>query len=217
MINWLDTKSKISSEKIFISKRIEDASLRNFFEQTLTQFHDELQMLADQWYGYDEDGKAGTDEVFALIERSYVGLFNNAVIKSFPKDSVLQEYSVHLGGRKYIFGDYLVKHWEGERSINLLFEAKQRQFNGKAYSKEATELFLNPFIEQGQRYYMAEEKYYNECTYISSLVFEWVRKVKHLKPVLEWNNDEDGVTDFYRFYHSDTAGLMVYGNLKKVK
>jgi hypothetical protein len=152
-----------------------------------------------------------------LIERSYVGLFNNAVIRSFPLDAALQEYSVHLGGRKYIRCDYLVKHWDGKNSIDILFEAKSRQFNGKVYSTEDSKQFFAPFIEQGEKYYQIEEKYYLGTCYVSSLVFEWVRKKKHVEQVLNWKDMDDGITDFFCFYHSDVAGLMVYGNLKKVK
>ncbi|MBK6840059.1 MAG: hypothetical protein IPG90_18730 [Bacteroidetes bacterium] len=118
-----------------------------------------MQKLADQWYNYSEDEKNGVEEVFALIERSYIGLFNNAVVKSFPQDSVLQEFSVHLGGRNYVRNDYLVKHWDGERSISLLFEAKQRQFDGRNYSLAETKAFLDPFILQGKKYYIAETQY----------------------------------------------------------
>ncbi len=150
-----------------------------------------------------------------MIERSYVGLFNNAVIRSFPEDSVLQEYSVHVDGRKYIRGDYLVKH----QSTNILFEAKQRPFDGKTYEPADTKIFLDAFIKQGMEYYNAEQHNYNGSTFVSSLVFEWVRYPKHLELVntKSWNEDDDGITDFYCLYHTDIAGLMVYGNLEKVK
>ena len=111
--------------------RLKEKSLFTFFEKVLTQFHGELEILSQQWYIYEGgiDGNPGFNDVFTLIERSYVGLFNNAVIRSFPLDATLQEFSVHLGGRKYIRCDYLVKHWDGKNSIDILFEAKGRQFN----------------------------------------------------------------------------------------
>jgi hypothetical protein len=213
MINWLEEKTEIKKAKTFISKRTENFLLKNFFENVLSQFQKELQLLADSWYCYSEDGKCGTEEIFALIERSYVGLFNNAVIRCFPNDAVLQEYSVHLGGRNYVRCDYLVKH----QAMNILFEAKQRTFDGKKYNDKETEMFLSPFVEKGMKYFNAEEKYYVDTTFVSSLVFEWVRYSEHLKQVLMWSNEDDTITDFYSLYHTDNAGLMVYGNLKKVK
>ena len=217
MLTWHPSPQKIKQEKIWLSDRLSDPALRNFFEESLQAFTAELQKLADQWYNYTEDEKNGIEEVFALIERSYVGLFNNAVVKSFPNDSSLQEFSVHLGGRNYVRGDYLVKHWEGDRSLSILFEAKQRQHDGRKYSMSETKAFLDPFIEQGKKYYNAEPQYYRDETYISSLVFEWVRYSEHLKNVLSWSDDDDGITDFYCLYHTNTVGLMVYGNLAKVQ
>ena len=46
---------------------------------------------------------------------------------------------------------------------------------------------------------------------------EWVRYRDHVEKVLNWKDLDDGVTDFYCFFHSDVAGLMVYGNLKNVQ
>lgn len=217
MLTWLPSTQNLIQQEVWLSDRLVDPALKIFFDKTLRAFTKELQLLADQWYNYSEDGKKGVDEVFALIERSYVGLFNNAVVKSFPNDSALQEFSVHLGGRNYVRGDYLVKHWEGDRSLSILFEAKQRQHDGRKYSMSETKAFLDPFIEQGKKYYIAETQYYQDETYISSLVFEWVRYPEHLKNVLSWSDDDDGITDFYCLYHTNTAGLMVYGNLTKVQ
>lgn len=217
MLTWLPKTQRIIQKDVWLSKRLVDPALKKFFEKTLLAFSTELQLLADQWYNYSEDGKNGVDEVFALIERSYVGLFNNAVVKSFPQDSVLQEFSVHLGGRNYVRGDYLVKHWEGDHSLSILFEAKQRQHDGRKYSMSETKAFLDPFIKQGKKYYKAEPQYYRDDTYISSLVFEWVRYPEHLKNVLSWSDEDDEITDFYCLYHTERSGLMVYGNLEKVK
>jgi hypothetical protein len=206
-----------ATQPSFSTVRNSNSVLKYFFEKTLLQFKHELQVLASQWYYYsNEDGTPGTNDVFGLIERSYVGLFNNAIIKCFPNDAVLQEYSVHLGGRQYVRGDYLVKHWDDNKPINILFEAKQRLFDGIDYTPDETRIFLSEFITQGKKYYMAEQKYYLDAdTYVSSLVFEWVRYKEHLDKILKWSSLDDGVTDFYCLYHTDGAGLMVYGNLEK--
>ena len=213
-ISWFTKSSPIKCGKIFISKRTKSYLLDDFFEKILLRLKDEFQLLADNWYCYSENGVKGTEEVFALIERSYVGLFNNALVKCFPNDSVLQEYSVRMENGSYVRGDYLVRHGES----NILFEAKQRQFDGRKYTVADSIKFLKPFIRQGFKYYNAEKNYYRGTTFISSLVFEWVRHPHHLDLVRKWDEEEDdGITDFYCLYRTELAGLMVYGNLEQVR
>src|SRR5687768_15938812 len=109
-ISWIKATSEIQKGNIFISKRADKYLLKDFFEKVLIRFQSELQLLAHNWYCYSENDKDGTEEVFSLIERSYIGLFNNALVKSFPSDSVLQEYSVRQENGIYVRGDYLVRH-----------------------------------------------------------------------------------------------------------
>lgn len=200
----------------YVSKERLNPSLQNFFKVVLDEFQRELQLIASQWYNYENEHGAGTDDIFALIERTYVGIFNNAIIRLFPNDAVVQEFSVEVGKGKYNRCDYLVKHWHKGNSINLMFEAKQRQFDGKDYSPEESKSFLADFLNQGRGYFEAEKQFYlGAQTYVVSLVFEWVRYLEHLKQAFKYSNDcDDGVTDFFCFYHTDTAGLMVYGNVE---
>jgi hypothetical protein len=207
----------ISKTETFVSHlRIKNPIVSNFFFKVLDGFHQELLLLCNHWYNYELsiDKTAGYNDVFGLIERTYVGIFNNSVVKNFPDDAVLQEFSVHLGGKKYVRADYLVKHIEPNGYVNILFEAKQRQFDGKDYNKEQTSSYLDPFMEQAKKYVSSEKTYYKGETYLSTLVFEWVRLEKHVNQVKNWSNEDDGITDFYCFYHSDNAGLMVYGTIK---
>ena len=73
-----------------------------------------------------------------------------------------------------------------------------------------TKAFLDPFIEQGKKYYIAETQYYQDETLYFFIGFEWVHYPEHLKNVLSWSDEDDGITDFYCLYHTNTAGLMVY-------
>ncbi len=208
----------IQSGKIFISDRIKNPGLQDFFHKTLEGFQNELQHLADMWYNFPFKGIPGENEVFALIERSFVGLFNNSVVRNFPIDAVLQEYSIDCGNKKYKRADYLVKHFYRGEELNILFEAKQRAYDGKSYSENEIKEFLKPFIEQAKSYYEVEKQYIKGQTWVASLVFEWVRYPELVEKVHKYDEEEDdGVTDFYCFFHTEQSGLMVYGNLNAVK
>lgn len=214
-LKWGKAK-RIKATTVYVSERISEREVSIFFKRILREFKNELQLLADQWYNYEPgiDGESGTEDVFALIERSYVGLFNSAVIRCFPKDATLQEFSVQEGRKSYVRGDYLVKHLRKGKPINFLFEAKQRVFDGRKYESEELIKYFDPFISQCKKYYEAEKNFYVGDTYLVPLVFERVRYSEHCKMVMELDdNNDDGVTDFYCFIHTDVAGLMVYGKI----
>lgn len=214
----MNNPKEIKSSTPYFSKWLKSSIEKPFFENVLNEFGKELQSLAYNWYNYiDEDGSDGTKDVFALIERSYVGVLNNAVIKCYNKDSVLQEYSVWNEKNVNVGrADYLVKHDPGKDEIIFLFEAKQREYDGVVYDNKGMSVFYESFIEQGKKYYDAEKKYFTTLTYVVPIIFEWVRHPKHLDDLLK-DNSEDGQTDFYCLYHNGEGGLMVYGKLVKME
>lgn len=185
-----------------------------FFKSVFNEFRNELQLIADKWYTYPN----GTKDVFSLIEMSCVGVLNNAVKRCYPNDAVLLEYSAWNENDKHIGrGDYLVKHIVTDTEINFLFEAKHHEYKpgyGKKDVNEAMHKLYEPFLQQGKKYYHAEEKYYKGDTYVVPLVFEWVRDYEKNKDSI--NNEIDEVSDFFAFYHNNEAGLMVYGMLEKM-
>ena len=199
----------------YLSQRLSNAEQSTFFTNVLKQFQKELELLCTEMY------KGKESDVFSLIERSYIGLWNNAIVKLYSNGATtLQEFSVWNSKNKVVGrADLLVKLKLEVGGVYFLFEGKQREFDGKKYSDEEIEAFFRVFEQQAIKYYDAEKDSYEEKVYIVPLVFEWIRNQHRLKQVLNFpENVDDGQTDFYMVIHSgpdksDSSGLMVYGKV----
>jgi len=208
----------ILKKEIFLRETV-PSEIQNFLRKTLDAFGAELNHLGNTIYQYP-NGMKGIDEqesindVFALIERSYFGIFNNAVIRTFPKDAVLQEFSVYGKQHKHVGrADYLVSHYLNKsKSVNLLFEGKATLATWKD-DKKVTKKYLNNIYEKALIYYDAEKDYYTNETYLIVIVFEWIRKTDLLEAILNETYVDDDATDYYFIYHTKVAGLMVYGTV----
>lgn len=198
--------------------------VKSFLSKTLDAFGRELNIVAESMYRYPDtqkgiDNKEGVNDVFALIERSYVGLYNNAIIRSFSQDSTLQEFSVYKRqeetdtDKSIGRADFLVRHLTETGYINLLFEAKAWQSNWKKYSAEQTREYYKKLYDQAFTYFEAEKLFYTGDTYIITISFDWIRKSSLLDKIVEEKYEDDGCTHFYYIYHTGEAGLMVYGNV----
>jgi len=97
---------------------IENIELKEFFEKVFNEFNNELNWINVN-LGYVKDEN---DSVFDQIEMTWVGIFNNAIIKAFPKEATtLLEYAVYSKKKRKGRADLLVR-W---RNTYLLFEAKR--------------------------------------------------------------------------------------------
>ena len=182
----------------------------------MMKFGEELDMLCIQMY------KGNEADMFSLIERTYIGLLNNAIVRYYnEKVTTLQEFSVWNKNKLVGRADLLVRIKFDNEIVYILFEGKQREFDGKEYVSSQLEIFFETFETQARKYYDAEKEDYNEQVFIVPIVFEWIRTQKKLTQVLNWETDrDDGHTDFYAVYHSncqteDNSGLMVYGKVIK--
>jgi len=119
----------IDSIDFIHSKRLEKFGIKEFFEKTFVHFKAELNRLRETIYNYNEH-----QFVFALNERAWLGVFNNAIVKAFPTTSVtLQEYGVYSPINFVGKADFLV-HWTDNNGkvFYFLFEAKQyEEMNSK--------------------------------------------------------------------------------------
>jgi hypothetical protein len=208
----------ILKKEIFLRETV-PSEIQKFLRKTLDAFGAELNHLGNTIYQYPNgmkgiDEKESINDVFALIERSYFGIFNNAVIRSFPKDAVLQEFSVYGKQHKHVGrADYLVSHYiNNSKSVNLLFEGKASVANGKNDKKETKE-YLHETYKKALKYYEAEKEYYINETLLITIVFEWIRKTKLLEAILNETYIDDEATDYYFIYHTKVAGIMVYGTV----
>ena len=180
----------------------------------MKKFGEELDMLCRQMY------KGKEADMFSLIERTYIGLLNNAIVRFYgEKVTTLQEFSVWKDKKLVGRADLLVRIKFDTNIVYFLFEGKQREFDGKEYLNNELESFFGGFENQARKYYDAEQDDYDEQVFIVPIVFEWIRTKKKLSQVLNWEKDEDdGHTDFYSVFHSnfegdDNSGLMVYGKV----
>lgn len=68
-----------------------DYGLQDFFDKTFHFMGKGINALSETIF----NGKT-SHSVFALIERAWVGVLNNAIIRAFPKDAItLQEFAVY--------------------------------------------------------------------------------------------------------------------------
>ncbi|MEI6880569.1 MAG: hypothetical protein WCK82_04520 [Bacteroidota bacterium] len=209
------TTNKIEYKPYSSSLKLEK-KFNIFFERTFNSFHEELQLLRNTMYKSEQ-----SKDIFALNERTWVGILNNAILKAFPNDEVstLQEFGVYHNENKNHIGraDYLVC-WEDKY---LLFEAKQyeelstkkliQKVNDKSYDKE---------FEQAMNYYKAESIYYKGKTvYIIPIYFGWMReKIKYnlIDEAKKYKIESDDETDFCALYYEGNNGVWVYGKVYNI-
>lgn len=203
------------------------ACIEQFLNKSLTAFGKELNRIGESMYRYPNGhvgigNKDSINDVFALIERSNVGVFNNAVVRTFPADDTLQEFTVYkrVNGKDEYFGraDFIVVHkCQHKEYINLLFEAKAAEATSKIFKKAETKEWYNKLHKKAHTYYTAEKIFYTGDTFTVAINFDWIRKPDLLYNELKNNYASDKITDFYFIYHTNEAGLMVYGNVKPVE
>ena len=190
--------------------------IKTFFSNILNAFGQELNKLASVICQYPNnllglDDLESENDVFTLIEQTYVGILNNAIIRTYPNAVTLQEFGVYGEDAKRGRADLLIT-FEGDQSgTEFLIEAKHAgEVSYKTYSNESTLRYYKTLYQQALNYYTAEQKYYLQKPTIVTIIFQWVRK-KELLGYIKDENYTDECTDFYYLYHTSSAGLLVYG------
>ncbi|MCX6185812.1 MAG: hypothetical protein NTU43_02295, partial [Bacteroidetes bacterium] len=185
-----------------------EKNLNVFFERTFNSFHEELQLLRNTMYKSEQ-----SKDIFALNERTWVGILNNAILKAFPHDeiSTLQEFGVYDEDKKNHIGraDYLVCC----EDKYLLFEAKQ--YEEKSVKNLCDENKNDLAKEQAIKYYNAELNYYNKegkTAFIIPIYFGWMRKEGLIEKAKEYKIESDE-TDFCALYYEGNSGVWVYGKV----
>ncbi len=196
----------------FSTKVLNDELVCDFFIRVLRRFNWEINKVADTFYSYGPDS---TNDLFEQTERCLLGIFINSVLKVFPVDAIMEEYSVY---RKKNIGraDLLIRHYYNNHSVGFLIEAKREIFTGQSYNKTQIRTLFSEPLTQAKKYYNSEKKLFPATTYIIPVIFERVygeEKVERVKKTI-WENS---VVDFYSFYHTKNAGLLVYGMVQLVK
>lgn len=210
------------------SNRPEVSRIKLFLEKTFEEFEKELIQLRNTIYGFNYEKP---EYIFALNERAWLGVFNNAIIRAFPSCATLQEYGVYKE-KKYVGrADFLVYWKDSDSEFYLLFEAKQ-------YTEKSIKNLLNDsetdfakVRDQGMKYIIAEPNYYKskENVYVIPLFFGWMQGAKKVERAKQYFNDDfdkdSHLTDFCNLYFENTAqepnevadekinGMWVYGKI----
>ena len=195
-------------------------AVKTFFSNVLNAFGDELKKLATVVYQYPSnqmglDGLESENDVFALIERTYVGIFNNAVVRAYPNAVTLQEFGVYFETPKRGRADLFITFEDDKLGMDFLVEAKHvGEVQWKIPSQKDVIKHYSDTYNQALSYYTAEEKYYLQKPIIVTITFEWARRQDQLDAVLKETYTDDH-TDFYYLFHTNSAGLLVYGTFNE--
>jgi hypothetical protein len=201
---------------IFINEKLQ-SSFISFLTKTLKNFRDEMNCISQAFYQYKVPNQEhfGVDNLFASIERTWVGMFNNALVRN-SDIAVLQEFAVWNSERNIGRCDLLFRFNEENEDVDIVTEAKCYEFFNNWNMRKDTG-FYKRILDQAYKYYIEEKIYYEKDVKLMAIVFEWIRNSEYLqiaKNIMtgwEYNNDPE--TDFLTLYYGNTRGVFVYGKI----
>ncbi len=201
----------------YFSEEFLTHELCEFFNETFKLFGEEMQRLSDTIYSY----KDSTRDLFALNERAWLGVLNNAILRAYEEVTSLQEFSVY-DSRGFVGRADLLVSWKNKKgkSFHILFEAKQYEETNKKYMLEDTKNYFLSLKNQALRYYNAEISYYSETTFIVPIAFGWIREQDLLNVANEYlysKAKNDKTTDFCSLYSKENHGVWIYGKVYSAK
>lgn len=200
-----------------------------FFEVVLKRLGRELERLTDNIFNYkDISGKKRKptvyEDIFGLNEQAWVGLLNNAIIRSFLEADTLLEFTVYNGTKFHGRADLLV-HWKNPQgeSIYLLFEAKQFTDNTKgdyndALNKAKDDEYCISVLNQAKNYIEADKNYFSKKNIvIIPIIFGWIKDSSTLKNAKKYMKSIDEKKEHFcsLYFEEDRgAGAWVYGSVE---
>src|SRR5688572_10509304 len=87
----------IQAPIVYVNPNLTPPGFGEFLRKVFHSLGNEIQLVINTFYQYDPKPKynaLGSDDVFTVIERTWLGLFNNAIIRAFPKSVTMQEFNV---------------------------------------------------------------------------------------------------------------------------
>jgi hypothetical protein len=206
-------------EKTHINENL-SPQIKNFLDKLYLQLQKEIQKVCDAFFARDVSGNEikGANKVFSAIERTWVGILNNAIIRLHENNTTLQEFAVWsdkaLTGRC----DMLFRILENENYYDVFVESKSYEYNDN-WSVIEYKSHFKSILWQAYNYYEAEKEYYSaDKTYLMAIIFQWVRKEDWLKKSIQklQNIADLSEVDFIALYHADIRGVFVYGKIISV-
>jgi hypothetical protein len=205
--------------KHFISEDISGNEIGMITNNFLLAIETELHSIYNSYYNYNIEGDTltGSQNIFRLIERTWIGILNNCVVKNFPNSSTLQEFSVWNSEGSIGRCDLLFSIPLNNKRHDFIVEGKLYEFTNN-WKTETAKFFYNSILLQANCYYEAEKKYYdsyNSEVRLMAYVIEWIRtpdRLNNAKRIMDsWDDFTDRETDFLALYNSEKAGAFVYG------
>jgi len=206
----------------YISSTIKPEGFSDFMDKVFSSLEKEINLVADTFYKYDPEehlNHYGKDDIFTIIERTWIGLFNNAILRAFPNTATMQEFSVWSETKAVGRCDLLFNYRYNGKEYDVISEAKSYEFTDD-WNKTDSLQFYKPILEQAEKYHLLERKYYTRPVVLMIIVFEWIRDTTKLERATsimkKWTAQSDSETDFVALYTGESRGLFVYGKTKVI-
>ena len=203
--------------KVYINPELKPIGFQKFISQLSVGLCKEINLILKAFYQYDDKG---IDDLFTIIERTWVGILNNSLIRTDHETVTLQEFRVSNGEKIVGRCDLLFRMNMEQKNIDSIVETKCYEFkdNWKSCNFEA---FYDKILTQNYNYYNAEINYYQPDIYFMVIVFEWIRsadKLEKAKNMMdEWDQNTEPTTDFLTLYMATNRGVFVYGKIISAK
>lgn len=194
----------------------ENSILRSKILKPIFQaFEIQLNQLRAAWFSYPN----GERDLFNQNEVTYCGMWTQSIREAFPNCIPIIEAAVYHQKQNNSVGriDCLAKITLDDQPINLIIEAKQWPYDGKKEVEpfDKTKEMYDRIAEQANNYFVAETEYYNpHPTYLVTLVFEYLSSPAYVLEMLN-NSNWDPYTHFFKVFHLNNCGMMVYGQFIK--
>lgn len=192
----------------------------DFIIRILAELRTEMNRVSQAFYQTRVTGQElfGVDNLFSVIERTWVGIFNNALVRN-SDIAVMQEFSVWSDEKNIGRCDLLFRFNDGNEEIDIVAEAKCYEFFNN-WDKFNNAEFYKRILDQAYRYYKEERNYYEKKVKLMAIVFEWIRNNDRLeaakKLMDEFQHRNDPETDFLSLYYGNSRGVFVYGKILSV-
>ena len=214
----------VQHPNIYLSPFLKEQFFGEFIKETLKKTETELNKIFKTFYSYDQqqmgDTNRGIDNLFRIIERTWVGIFNNALLKVDSTITTLQEFSVWNSERNIGRCDLLFRYEKDGKKADFITEAKLSEFKAN-WKKEGVKGFYLSRLKQAYDYFEPEKKYYESYQtdiWLMVIIVEWMRE--KMVPVAlsimdNWKQEDDPESDFLTLYNGGTSGAFIYGKLMR--
>ncbi len=208
-------------KNIHIRPGIEPTIFKDTLQVVLVEINTELNKLARAFYSweFEDDDIPAVDNLFRIIERTWVGIFNNALNRSSTNITTLQEFSVWGEQKGVRRCDLLIRFNPNNTAHDFITEAKIWEFSSN-WKRPTPKAFYHSIMKQAYGYYEAEKNYYQSYqsnTWLMAFVVEWIRNSNMLEKAIKimdgWDHNTDEETDFITLFTGKESGAFIYGKI----